>query len=166
MEEMRYKMNTEKDREEVERLKHEPENAAKDLNMFFENFIKQNKFVKKYDFGNNFTVSMRPCTMGELMEAELFVRGQNPNIPIDTMVRLRSAAILSQAIEELCGVKINDPEKSEDDNMLRRTTLYTQLLSLPPDLIEKIYECYLKTVDEQSELYKSPLKLKEDITNF
>lgn len=166
MEEMRYKMNTDKDREEVENLKHKPENVAKDLNMFFENFIKENKFVKEYDFGNNFRVSMRPCTMGELMEAELFVRGQNPNIPIDTMVRLRSAAILSQAIEELCGVKIYDPEKSEDDNMLRRTALYSQLLSLPPDLIEKIYECYLKTVDEQSELYKSPLKLKENITNF
>ena len=166
MGEMRYKMDSEKDRKEVDDLKHSPENVTRDLNSFFENFIKKNKFVKKYDFGNDFTVSMRPCTTGELMEAELFVRGQNPNIPIDTMVRLRSAAILSQAIEELCGVQIENPEQTEDENMLRRTTLYTQLLSLPPDLVEKIYECYLETVDEQAKLYKNPLKLKEDIANF
>ena len=164
MDEMRYTVENEKDREEIKKMK--KDNAAKDLSSFFDSFIKKNKFVRKYDFGNGLEVELHPCSMGELMEAELFVRGQNPGIPMDSMVRLRSAAILAQSIETLCGVEITDDTKDEEENMIRRTTLYTKLLSLPPDLIEKMYECYIDCIDKQAELYKNPLKLKEDITNF
>lgn len=164
MDEMRYKVENQKDIEEIEEGKEK--NKTRDISSFFENFIKKNKFIKEYDFGNDFKVSMHPCTTGELMEAELFVRGQNPGIPVDTMIKLRSAAILSQAIDSLCGVKIEDPAQSEDDIMLRRTTLYTKILSLPPDLVEKMYECYLDVVDKQAELYKNPLKLDKEIENF
>lgn len=159
-------MDSEKDRQEVEELKKDPDTISRDLNSFFENFIKKNQLVKEYDFGNDFKVKMRPCQTAELMDAELFVRGQNPGVPVDTMVKLRAAAILSKAITSLCGVEIEKPDASEDENNIRRISLYTKLLELPPDLIEKMYECYINVVDEQARMYTTPGKLKENIENF
>lgn len=164
--EMKYQMNSEQDRKEVEEIKKDPATISKDLNGFFEGFIKKNQLIKEYDFGNDFKVKMRPCKTAELMDAELFVRGQNPGVPIDTMVKLRAAAILSKAIVSLCGVEIEKPELDEKDNDIRRISLYTKLLDLPPELIEKMYQSYIDVVDEQAGMFSNPGQLKENIENF
>ena len=163
---MEYKMDSEKDRREVEETRKKPETISKDLTSFFENFIKKNQLVKEFDFGNDFTVKLRPCKTAELMDAELFIRGQNPGVPIDTMVKLRAAAILSKAIVSLCGVEIEKDGETEENNNIRRIALYSKLLELPPDLIEKMYKAYIEVVDEQAKLYREPGKLKENIENF
>lgn len=163
---MKYQMNSQEDVNEVNELRESPDTISKDLTSFFENFIKKNQLVKEFDFGNDFKVMLRPCRTAELMDAELFVRGQNPGVPVDTMVKLRAAAILSKSIVSLCGVDIEKPEADEKQNDMRRIALYSKLLDLPPDLIEKMYECYIQVVDEQAAMYTTPGKLKDSIENF
>lgn len=162
----KFKVKTSGDRDEVEQAKKNRDTSAKDIENFFEGFVKRSRIIKTKDFGEGFTVSLSPCTLENLVEAELLIRGSNPGIPVDTMVRLRACAILSYAITQIGDTVIEKSKNTDEDNRIRRFGLYQQLLSLPPALITEIYDFYLKTVDEQDKMFSSASKMGEEIENF
>lgn len=161
---MKFKAETEQDREEIaaETQKKKIEFASMDLNTFFEGFIKQGRIAEEHDFGNGMTVSLRPLNMGELIEAEAIIRNSNPDIPMDSMVKLRAASILSKAIIKIGGNLIEREDMDEEQIRMRRFTLYTQLIKMPPHLITQMYAFYLETVHKQDAFYSAPV---DDVLN-
>lgn len=163
--EMKYKVGTGERREQIETERKNMHNSARDLSDFFEGFIKKNKLIRTRDFGHDFVVSMHPCSMEDLIEAELLIKGDNMQIPVDTLVRLRSAAILSKAIVSIAGLEIEIDDDTQKTRY-RKYALYDQLLHLPPELLKQMYEFYLEIVEEQNQYYSSGDELKNNIENF
>lgn len=163
-EQFRYQAKTQEDKEEIKNA--EKQNESRDIELFFEGFIKNSRVIRTKEFSKDFSVTLTPCTVEQLLEAELVLRGNNPGIPIDTMARLRSCSILSYAILKIGNLEIRKPEEDADKNINRRLALYQQLLSLPPVLVREIYDFYLETVEEQEKMFASPKELGDKIENF
>lgn len=157
--EMKFKAETAQDRAEIEAeaQKKKIEFASMDLNTFFEGFIKQGVFTEEHDFGNGMKVTVKPLNMGELIEAEAIIRNSNPNIPMDSMVKLRAAAILSKAIVKIGDSVIERTDMDEEQISMRRFTLYAQLIKMPPSLITKMYAFYIEVVQKQDAFYTAPV---------
>ena len=157
---MKFRADTEQDRAEIEAeaQKKRIEFASMDLNTFFEGFIKEGQFTEESDFGNGMKVTVKPLNMGELIEAEAIIRNSNPNIPMDSMVKLRAASILSKAITKIGDSVIERSDMTEEQISMRRFTLYAQLIKMPPSLITKMYAFYLEVVKKQDEYYTMPIK--------
>lgn len=156
---MKFHADTEQDRAEIEKetQKKKIEFASMDLNTFFEGFIKKGEFNEEHDFGNGMKVTVKPLNMGELIEAEAIIRNTNPNIPMDSMVKLRAASILSKAIIKIGDNVIERPDMDAEQISMRRFTLYAQLIKMPPHLITKMYEFYLEVVQKQNTFYTAPV---------
>ena len=168
--EMKFRAETQQDIEEIEKEKQKKkfELASVDLNYFFENFIKKDMFVKEEDLGDGLVIRVKPLNIGELIEAEGILRNMNPDIAMDAMVRLRAAAILSKAIMKIGDNLIEKPGLDEESINYRRFTLYSQLIQMPPIIIEKMYRVYLDAVEEQATYYSTPvddiMKKSEDFS--
>lgn len=164
MDEMKFNADTEQDRKEIaeEEKKKRFDFATLDINSFFEDIIKKNQFVREKDFGNGFVIKLKPLNVGELIEAEAIIRNGNPGIPIDTMVKLRAAAILSKAIIQIGNKPVESDELTDEENQMRRFALYSQLIQLPPLLITDMYSFYLSAVAEEEAFYSASGK---DIDN-
>ena len=168
MDEMKYSVDTEQDKKEIEteEKKKRFDFATMDVNAFFDNVIKKNQFVREKDFGNGFVITVRPLNVGELIEAEAIIRNGNPKIPIDTMVKLHAAAILSKAIVKIGSKPIEDDNYTDEEIQLRRFALYSKLIQMPPLLITDMYKFYLATVQEEESFYSSASDLDKKIEDF
>ena len=163
-EQFKYEAKTQEDKNEIKEAVEK--NESKDIELFFEGFIKNSRVIQTKEFGKGFSVTLTPCTVQQLLEAELVLRGNNPGIPLDTMARLRSCSILSYAILKIGNVEIRKQDDDADKNINRRLALYQQLLSLPPVLVREIYDFYLETVEEQEKMFSDPKAFTDQIENF
>ena len=169
MDEMKFNADTKQDREEIaeETKKKRFDFATMEINSFFDNIIKKNQFVREKDFGNGFVIKVKPLNVGELIEAEAIIRNGNPKIPIDTMVKLRAAAILSKAILQIGDKPVESEELTEEENQMRRFALYSRLIQTPPLLITDMYKFYLSVVAEEEAFYSASAKdINDKIEDF
>lgn len=137
----------------------------KDLNMFFENFIKEGNVIMEREVVSGFKVKLRPLSTSELLSAETVLLN-NDTIPTDVVLKVRAASILSQSIISINGMDIEKKDSSQDENVMRRSALYKNLLSLPALIVQKSYELYLEAVNKQNDIYTNGEKISENIENF
>ena len=134
----------------------------KNLSDFFDNFIKDGAVRKTKEVAPDFVVTVRALSVEEILNAELKVQKASEGITIkDIYVRIRACSILSIAIEQLGDKPVyTDAEIAglTEEDMKSRTNkqaaLYLNLLKLPPQLIEKIYELYLDETEVFFVYYK------------
>jgi hypothetical protein len=69
---------------------------------------------------------------------------------------------LSKAIVKIGGNLIEREDMDEEQIRMRRFTLYTQLIKMPPHLLTKMYAFYLETVQKQDAFYTAPV---DDVLN-
>lgn len=136
----------------------------KDLNLFFENFLKTTELVKEREITPGLTVKLRVLNAGDLLVAESIM--SHSDSPSDIVVKIRAASILSQSLISINEVEIERKGFTDREIRERRVALYGQLLKMPSMIIQKMYELYLEAVQEQNSKYENTSELGEDITNF
>lgn len=152
------KIETEK--EKVEEF--DPQNG---LTLFFENFIKTGTVVKEKEVLKNFKVKLKVLDTGELLDAQAVLSLTNPGIPADVAIKVRGAAILSRSIISINDIEVESKDLTDEENRLKRHSLYRQLLRTPAIVIQKAYELYIEAVKEQNEFYTGK-NLTDNIENF
>ncbi|MGL5715990.1 MAG: hypothetical protein ACRCX2_23445 [Paraclostridium sp.] len=136
----------------------------KDLNLFFDSFIKTTELVREKEVVPGLTVKLRALNAGDLLVAQSIM--SHSDSPTDIVVKIRAASILSQSLLNLNDMDIEREGFTEKEIRDRRVLLYSQLLKMPGIVIQKMYEFYLEVVEEQNEKYKNFPKTVDDITNF
>ena len=140
--------------------------AESDLSLFFENFIKTGIVTKEREIVPGFKVKLKVLNIGELMSAETISFQMNSDFPVDVVLKLRSASVLSQAILSVNGIEILKDSNTKQENRSRQNLLYRQLLDMPAYVIQKTYELYIEAVEEQNNIYKTANSVGDKIENF
>jgi hypothetical protein len=141
----------------------EKKNMSIDIENLFEGFIKPGLLIKEEEVAPGWKIKLKPLSAGDMIQAEMNITIKNPYILPDTIVKVRSASILSYAI--LAINDLNIESDTEEATNARRSALFDQLLKLPGILIEKMYDFYVKVVNEQNKAYENK-ELAKDIENF
>ena len=136
----------------------------KDLNLFFENFLKTSELIKEKEITPGLTVKLRVLSAGDLLVAQS-IMGHSDS-PTDIVVKIRAASILSQALISINEMVIERDGFTEREIRERRVALYSQLLKMPSMVIQKMYELYLEAVEEQNNKYTNFSETTDDIVNF
>lgn len=140
-------------------------NTMEDLNLFFDNFIKQGEVVKEKEVVNGFKIKLKVLNTEELLSAETVMYSAK-NIPVDVVQKVRGASILSLAIISINGIPVEKEDAEKSENFQRRSNLYRQLLSLPAYVVQKSYEFYLEAVKEQNRIYSDVKEVEKKLKIF
>lgn len=136
-----------------------------DITNIFNDIIKDGYKSKEREVIPGFKVKLRPLSYNELSRAEAEISRRNPGIPEDITVKLRCGKILSYAIISLNGSLIDDDENPERNDE-RRIFLYDQLVTMPTIFIQKTYQLYIDSVNEENIFYENPQEVNEEIKDF
>jgi hypothetical protein len=140
------------------------ENSSFDLDNIFDTFIKEGSITKEKEIVPGFRIKLKVLSVGELLSAEAAINADM--MPMDVVVRARSARILSVALVSINGVDIERPSDTKEVVLERRNACYRKLLDMAPIVIQKAYEYYIELVKEQTAYYEKDKKLVEETENF
>jgi hypothetical protein len=140
-------------------------NVNQDITLFFNNFIKSGEVIKERTVAPNFKVKLRVLNTGELLAAESVLLSTE-GIASDIVAKVRAASILSQAVISINGIDIEKENLKKEENNMRRSSLYQQLLKTPAIIVQKAYALYIEAVKEQNEMYDDIGELTEKTKNF
>ena len=127
-----------------------PKKTEFGFEQFFDKVIEDGKIIKEFTILDGFVVEMSPLNSEDQLNAEMTILSNNPDIPQDTIDRVRAVQILCRAIISLNGVTIGTDSKA-------RMAMYEQLLRLPGVVVDKISRKYWEVVNEQAKLYGGDL---------
>lgn len=136
-----------------------------DLNLFFDNFIKEGVVIKEDEVVQGFRVKLKVLNTGELLSAESVMYSID-NIPLDIVQKVRCASILSQSILAINDIEVEKENMTQEDIRVRRIQLYQRFLDMPAYVVQKTYDLYLSAVKEQIDFYSDSKELSDKIENF
>lgn len=143
---------------------HKDDVLSDDITKLFDNFIKEGVVIKEEEVLPDLKIKLKVLSVGELLAAQSII--DESSGPVDIVSKVRGASILSQAILALNNMDIEKDSYSPKEIRIRRATLYTQILRMPSIAVQKMYELYLRAVEEQNQRYNNIGKMAEDIENF
>ena len=112
------------------------------------------------------TIELKVLDTWETLQADsriplLFVEGVR-----DVSSRARIISELATATISVNGIDIKREDLTDKENALRVEELYQKYLKLPPSLLDKLQQEYVKLSNEQLDFYTKPEELSEKIENF
>lgn len=131
----------------------------------FDDFIKPGELEEEEEIVKGLKVKVKVLDIGESLAAEAIL-SYEAKLPADIVARVRSASILSRAIISLNGVPITTEKMTDEERHLRRNALYKKLQKMPPMIVQKMYNLYMKAFQKQNEIYGDFPKMVDDIKNF
>lgn len=144
----------------------EKEKITKDLTLFFDNIISKGYMTREVKLTEDLTIELKVLDTWETLQADsriplLFVEGVR-----DVSSRARIISELATATISVNGIDIKREDLTDKENALRVEELYQKYLKLPPSLLDKLQQEYVKLSNEQLDFYTKPEELSEKIENF
>lgn len=137
-----------------------------DLINFFEDFIKKGEVSGEKEIVDGLTVKLKVLNTEELLTAESFFLNVRSGLPNDTLLKVRSANILSLALMSINGSVIDKSHDTDEERGIRKKLLYQQILKMPAIVVQKMYEFYIELVKKQNKFYEDIPATEEKMENF
>lgn len=133
------------------------------MNRIFDDFIKPGKIQKEKEVLKDWKIKIQPLDLKDSTIVHLM--GGNTDMPFEATAKIKSARLLSKAIISINGYNVvADGQEDREDEL--RSALYTNIMKLPPVVVEKMFQFYLEVEDERDKIFKNPDKVAKEIENF
>ena len=129
---------------------------TKEINVFdnfFNNFIKTGTVQREFEIAKDFKVKLKVLNTEESTIADAMFTADNPILNDAGFLKLRSAAVIAMATMSVNGIEVIEGESPIGRISNARYSLYGYFLKMPMEILEKLWDCYLEILKEQSDKY-------------
>lgn len=139
------------------------DNTINVFDSFFNNFIKTGVVQKDFEIAEDFKIKLKVLNSEEDTIADAMFMTNNPTLTNAGYLKLRSAAIIAMSTVAINGVEVVEGATPIGKISNARYSLYGYFLKMPPEVMSKIWNCYLEISKEQSDKYSEGVT--EEIKN-